>query len=80
MIAKRIFGILLIVLGVVWCCGLSIFQYQHCVDMWSNTYKALEYASALEYFFAVSKGALAISVLGGGFLAMPGVLLCKKQR
>ena len=80
MIAKRFVGILLIVAGIVFCCGLIVFQYQHCVDMWSNTYKAQEYASAPNYFFAVSKGAIAISILGGGSLVTPGILLCRKQQ
>ena len=77
---KRIVGIALIATGILFCCGLMVFQYQHCVDMWSNTYKAQEYASALEYFFAVSKGAIAISILGGSVLVISGILLRKKQR
>ncbi len=80
MITKRFVGILLILVGIVFCCGLIAHQYQHCVYMWNNEHKAQEFASALDYFFAVSKGAIAISILGGGFLVTPGILLCKKQR
>ena len=79
MITKRLVGILLIIVGIVFCCGLIAYQYQHCISMWSNTYKAQEYASALDYFFAVSKGAIAISILGGGALVISGILLRKKQ-
>ena len=79
MIAKRRVGILLIVVGIMFCCGLIAYQYQHCVYMWNNEHKAQMYASVLDYFFAVSKGAIAISTLGGGSMAFFGVLLCRKR-
>ena len=80
MITKRLVGILLIIVGIVFCCGLIAYQYQHCIYMWSNEHKAQEYASALDYFFAVSKGAIAISTICGGFLVLSGVHLFRKQQ
>ena len=72
----KIWGTLLIVLGAAICFGLIAFQYQHCVNMWSTTYKGQEYATALEYFFAVSKGAILISVVAGSIPALSGIILC----
>ena len=77
MIARRIIGILLILVGILFCFGLIAYQYQHCVYMYSNEDKAQEFASALDYFFAVSKGAIAIATLCGGPPAFFGVLLCR---
>ena len=76
---RRSIGIFLIAAGSLFCCGLLAFQYLHCADVWNNTHKGKEYASALAYFFEVSKGAMAIAMLVGGALALPGILLCKKR-
>ena len=77
MIAIRLVGILLIVVGIVFFCSLIAYQYQHCVYMWNYEDKAEAYASALDYFFAVSKGAIAIATLCGGLPAFVGILLCR---
>ena len=81
MIARRIVGILFIAAGIAFCFGLLLYQYLHCVDMLSTyTSKAQEYASVMDYFFAVSEGAIIISVFGGAVLVTSGVILCKNQR
>lgn len=69
---RKIAGITCVILGVVLCVGLITYQYIHCVDMWNNTYKNQEYASALEYFFEVSNGAIFISVVAGVILVITG--------
>ena len=70
--SRKVAGIICSILGVVLCVGLITFQYNHCVDMWNNTYKNREYASAQEYFFEVSNGAIFISVVAGVILVMTG--------
>ena len=75
---KKLAGIICIVLGISLCAGLIAFQYAHCVDMWSNTHKGQEYASALVYFFAVSKGAVCIAVMIGSVLLIEGGFLLKQ--
>ena len=69
---RKIAGITCVILGVVLCVGLITYQYIHCVDMWNNTYKNQEYASALEYFFEVSNGAIFISVAVGVAMVITG--------
>lgn len=71
----RISGILLILLGIALCVYLIAGQYQHCAEIWNTTYKAQEYASALEYFFAVSKGAIFIGIAVGCIPVLAGSLL-----
>ena len=70
--SRKVAGIICSILGVVLCVGLITFQYNHCVDMWNNTYKNREYASAQEYFFEVSNGAIFISVVAGVILVITG--------
>jgi len=76
--SRKVTGIICIVLGVILCVGLIAFQYNHCVNMWSNTHKGQEYASALEYFFAVSKGAICIAVIGGAIFMFEGIGLLRR--
>ena len=76
---RKIVGIICIILGIVFCVGLIASQYIHCVDMWNSTYKNQEYASALEYFFDVSTGAILISVAVGAILAIAGGWLWKRS-
>ena len=76
----RIVGFLLIALGIGFCGGLILYQYLHCADFWQNSHKSAEYASALEYFFAVSKGAIIISLFGGAIPVIAGIHLLDKSR
>lgn len=75
---RKLAGIVCIVLGIALCAGLIAFQYHHCLDMWNNTHKGQEYASALVYFFAVSKGAVCIAVIIGSVLLVEGGSLLKQ--
>ena len=77
---KRLAGTLLIVIGIVLCCGLTTYQYLHCAEMYHlEAYKTQMYDSVLDYFLEVSMGAIIISVLCGGVLVTSGILLRKKQ-
>ena len=77
---RRFAGVLLIVVGIVLCCSLIAYQYHHCTQMYHvEAYKTQMYDSVLDYFLEVSTGAIIISALCGGVLAIPGILLCKKQ-
>lgn len=78
--ALRFIGFVLIVLGILLCIRIIYGQYVHCVEMWTTTHKGTEFKSALEYFFAVSKGAIAISLVGGAILSSTGILLIWKGR
>ena len=78
MISSKHCGILLIVLGIVLCAGLITFQYLHCVDMWQSD-KTMLYDSATEYFFAVSTGAIIVSVLLGCVPVITGISLLSKK-
>ena len=77
--SRKVAGIICIILGVVLCVGLITFQYNHCVDMWNNTYKNREYASALEYFFEVSSGAIFISIAAGAIPVIYGGWLLRQS-
>ena len=76
---RKLAGIVCIISGIALCAGLIAFQYGHCVDMWSNTHKGQEYASALVYFFSVSKGAVFIAVILGTVLLIEGGALLKQE-
>ncbi len=76
----RTAGVLLIALGIGFCGGLILYQYLHCADFWQNSYKSSQYASALEYFFAVSKGAIIISLFGGAIPVIAGIHLLARSR
>ena len=75
---RKLAGIVCILLGIALCAGLIASQYNHCVDMWKNTHKGQEYASALVYFFAVSKGAVWIAIILGATLLIEGGSLLKR--
>ncbi len=77
--SRKLSGIVCIILGIVLCTGLIAFQYNHCADMWSSTHKGKEYASALVYFFSVSKGAVCIAVILGAALLIEGGSLLKQE-
>ena len=76
----RTAGVLLITLGIGFCGGLILYQYLHCADFWQNSHKSAQYASALEYFFAVSKGAIIISLFGGAIPVIAGIHLLVRSR
>ena len=76
--SKRFLGIILIVVGIAFCFGLLLYQYQHCVDIWSNSNKHNLYPTALDYFYEVSLGAIIISLFGGIVLVAEGIVLCAK--
>ena len=77
-IALRTIAVILIVLGIAFCIGFIAFQYFHCVDIWNTSHKSQEFASASEYFFAVSKGAILIALVGGSIPVIVGSLLLRK--
>ena len=74
----KVSGIILIILGVVICAGLIVYQYLHCVAMW-NSDKSMLYDSAMDYFIEVSTGAMLISLVLGCIPAFLGTLLLKKN-
>ncbi len=76
---RKAAGIICIILGVILCVGLIAFQYNHCVDMWNNSYKKQEYTSAMEYFLEVSNGAIFISVEAGVILVITGGWLLRQS-
>ena len=76
---KKLAGIICIVLGIALSAGLIAFQYNHCVDMWSNTHKGQEYASALDYFWEVSNGAIFISIVILVISAVAGASLLRQS-
>lgn len=61
--AKRITGIVLIILGILLVLCVMGIQVTACMDGWHNEFKARTFDSFGEYFFSVSKGAIVISVL-----------------
>ena len=77
--SRKVAGVICIILGIVLCVGLITFQYNHCVEMWNNTYKNQEYASAMEYFLEVSNGAIFISIAVGVIPVITGGWLLRQS-
>ena len=72
---RKILGIVLILVGIAFCVFMIATQYNHCSERWSSNIdgKADQFATADEFFWAVSKGAVLIAVFGGFFLAAAGI-------
>lgn len=72
---RRVFGICILLLGVVLAIGLLVSQYLHCVDMWVKEGKNAELLTATDYFVEVSGGAILISGLLMALFALLGVVI-----
>lgn len=76
---KRLFGILLIILGILLFVEMVVFQYIHATNQWNDMpHKANEYSSVFAYFWSISKGAILIASVLGISSASLGVVLCRK--
>ena len=76
---KKAIAICLILIGIALALTLIIAQHVHCVDMWTYEGKSLTHETPMDYFFAVSKGAILIALLGGSIPAVIGILLMRKK-
>ena len=75
----KLIGILLICVGIILAFALISLQVLHCYEMWTTEFKADHFNSFLEHFFAVSKGAILVSLFIGVIPTVAGVVFYRKK-
>ncbi len=75
----KLIGILLICIGVTIGFALIFLQVLHCYGMWTSEFKFSHFNSFWEYFFAVSKGAILVSLFIGVIPTVAGVVFYRKK-
>ena len=70
----RILSLVLMLLGLMCCITILTIQFLHCNEVVNTEFKGNEY-SVFEYFFKVSKGAIALAISSGIIFVSAGLFL-----
>ncbi len=71
---SKLYAILFVLFGILWCASLLIAQFIHCYDFVNTEIKGKEY-TAFEYFLEVSGAAIAFSITTGIIFVSIGIFL-----
>ena len=73
---RKVIGLCIVLLGIIFAVCLIVSQYVHCIDMWVNEGKHSDFLTAADYFFEVSTGTILISGLTVLLSSILGIGIC----